>query len=556
MFKKSSVISFVSGLFSMAFLLTVHMNNKTGVFAPWKMMDIFLYIGIFLLTDIVLFGLSKAQEKYYIRMERSSQGPLGVLPKNKRTIPVLSHRMFFILSVVVIMGSFFLCLLTFFPGVASYDTLYILMYDTDMSKQHPMAYCTLIKILKLFGNTSMGLSLSVFLYSILQILMIGLAAAFGLTWLRKKGCPAFVLGCGLVYYIFTPILSMYAITMIKDSLYAAFAMCMIPFLFEVVESKGEFLKTKMGLVSGILILLGTALLRSNGVYMVLPLLLVLGVMVKYGRKQLILLGILTLMFHAIPGAYMSLHGNQALFQEKAGILLGQVAAVVASDEELTEREEQFLNTLMPLSEIKSNYRSTNIDSIKWNSQFDRVFLDENQDEFMQIWLGMLPKHFPTYVKAFLFQTSGFWQTRQEYAIFYNSLDSSSGDAILQNYVAENHLYNEQILPDGLYRILENWYLKESVFFSDGICFWIVIVLGMLLFMQKKEYAILVLPILFNWATIMISTPISIQFRYILMTPFSLPILIGVLFLIKDKVGKGNACADANFLPSVCESDIL
>lgn len=556
MFEKSKPIGLASVLFSMAFVLTVHMDNQGGTWRPWKVTDIFLFVGIFLLTSLMLLGLTKALEKYRLHVGTAT-GKLGfVTVLQRKGMISLSDNIFFVVIFFLVTGSFFLCLLTFFPGVASYDTLYILMYDTDMSKQHPMAYCTFIKILKLFGNTTMGLSLSVLLYSLFQIFVLGLAAAFGLTWLKKKSCPSWFLAGGVIYYALTPILSMYAITMIKDSLFAAFAMCMIPFLFEMVESNGLFLKTKLGLLSGVLILLGTTLLRSNGVYMVIPLLIILGIVVKNGKKQLLALGIMTLFFNAIPGMYMSAHGNQALFQEKAGILLGQVAAVVANDEELTNREEEFLNQLMPLSAIKENYRPTNIDSIKWNSQFDRKFLDDNQKEFMKIWMGMLPKHFNTYVSAFLFQTSGFWQTSQEYAIFYSSLDSSSGDAVLQNYVVENNLYNKEVLPSGIHKYLKNWYLKASVFFSDGICFWIIAFIGTLLFLQRKAYVMLVLPFLFNWITILISTPISIQFRYILMIPFSLPLLIGVLFIRNKKEDKEKAGGSANFLPSMDESDIL
>lgn len=421
-------------------------------------------------------------------------------------------------------------MLTFFPGTTTYDSIYMLVRDTDIAVLHPYAFCLLIRIIKtvvfaLGGNARTAMAV----YTLFQVLVTAGIFAGCIAWMKAKRIPRFWIVLTVLYYGGLSVFSFYSVTFIKDSLFAAFCVLWVPLLYEVAACEGKFLQNWKNVCVYGFVMIATSLLRSNGIYVVLGISLVLILSFRKYWKSFLIMTIVTYLISSLPGIYMTSKGNPPWFQEKVGVLIQQIGATVAETEgaALNEEQEAYLSQIMPIELIIQNYHPENVDYIKWSDDFNRVYLNETKGEFVKLWLELLPAHFGIYVNAWLKNTYGFWNTHQTDVRVHTKFDSFGQ---YTEYLSENGFDETQVLTDGMQSVAEKFYTARIFFLSEGICFWILLLVFVLLLRQKRRLALVAIPSLMNYITLFISSPLSGEFRYILLFPYSLPIMVGLLFL--------------------------
>lgn len=433
---------------------------------------------------------------------------------NNLSISKISSKKLYIISFGILLITSLVCFLTFFPGGANLDTYYILYHDTDMSRQHPMAYCLYIRILKAVFLELGGYKLVIIINSFIQIILWCSVITYSTFWFLKRNHSKFWVLITVLFYSLMPIYSVYVITMLKDTFFAIFCILWIPMLIDIIDSKGEIIKKRFLYFIGLSLI--TSLLRSNAKIIVVSILLYL--IIKFYKlywKQLAFSIVIVLIVSSLPSAFMSYKGNPSWFQEKAGVLIQQIAAVVKESGEKAFSEEQliFLNEIMPIETIKALYSPTNADFIKWDDSFNREYLNEHSTEFIKLWIRLLPGNFSTYVKAWLYDTYGFWSINLREIRYWTDFGE----------------YSKQIFPTIIQDRLTSIYFRFLHFLNEGSLFWFTISISCVFLKNKKKYFVILLPILINFFTIFVSTPVASEYRYVLMVPFSLPIILNVLF---------------------------
>lgn len=517
--KKTVMLILFSMLFGVVFSVSHKLIEEGRVY-----INIIEVFGTGIIIFLILMILWKT-------MQREENREIDVVvPPRKKEILVI-----FLFSV----GINVICLLTYYPGVGMNDGLNILYYGMSQAQQFPVFYCIGLTILKKVGIVLGSLQYSVAIYSILQIICVSALYTWIYVWFSKKKAPKIMKWLVLIYFLLEPLLAMYAISMLKDTLFSLFLFVLMLLLYDLIIEKNNDIGRTWWIFFAV-VLFGIIALRNNGSYIVFPILLILIICCTNNRKNIFAMIVFSILVVVVQKLLMIHFGVEQLFQEIAAIPLQQMAAVVANNGEISADQANFLNQLMPLNEMASKYNPETVDTLKWDGVFNRTFLNENKVEFLVTWAGMLVNNFAIYVKAYLQQTFWFWAPWQEGLVqcFY-SIETVVNNAWLTDFLMTSGIHDQPLLPEALNNILRVWYGLGNKFLREGVCFWIMLGSLLLSILKNKTGKMIVVyaPILLLWLTIMISTPVASSMRYVFVFAYALPFFVGILF-IKNKNSEG------------------
>ncbi len=423
------------------------------------------------------------------------------------------------------------CLCTYFPGVGMNDGLNMLRSGMTMSRMYPAFYCAFISLLTKIGRNFGSLQISIALYSVLQILAVSAACAFIIVWFFNKTAPKWMKCIVLLYLIGEPLLVMYSVSMLKDTLFSVLLIVLVLLLYDLlIEKRDDFPKWEWPVLA--VSEIGIICLRNNGIYIIFPVVTILLILCARYRKQVFCSLVLCITMLLLSKALMAYYNQSQLFQELVAIPLQQMAAVAAYDGKMTEEQREFINHLMPVEEIKEKYVPATADPIKWDSGFDRNFLDEHKMRFLITWAQMLPRNFYIYVEAYLKQTFWFWAPCQEGTVqCFFTIETVSDNDWLPEFMEENGIHDQPLFPEFINQALRKWFSLADKFLREGLCFWIVLATLLVQIVKTGNHAFLVVyaPVLLLWLTIMISTPVASSMRYVLAFVYGLPVFIGLMF---------------------------
>ena len=509
-FKKEYLLyEVISFLFSLCLLLKYEIGFNNNF--PTKFINSFHFnflfflkafiisIPILLVLILLLFLLSK------------------IKIKNKNE---LNNKNVFFISFIGIFITGLIFLIIYYPGNIFNDTLFILKYPYGSSSQHPLSYILFITIpFKIFNFIFHDINFSIFLTCIIQLILSTIIISSIITWINhtfKKSLLTILL---MIYFIFTPIITNYNTSLVKDSLFCIIILSIIPITFSIIKSKGEYLNDKKGFIITILVFTLTSIIRNNGIYVIFVLLISLLIKYKNMRKKLLIILLTILSITTIQ----TILSKKQLFQEKIAIPLQQISYTVYSNGKISNNNIKYLNKIYKYDLYKKNYNPYFVDTIKWDEKFNRDYLNKNERDFIKIWLNMLPNNFESYVKAYLLATYGNWAIESFYPNQGRFLGTN--EALKEN----SNLFNG-INSNKTNNIIKNIYESTTIYFSGGICFWILLfIICYIIYKKKCELLFLTIPLLIIWLSLMLATPFSLAFRYMSPYMYSLPIILVIVF---------------------------
>ncbi len=460
----------------------------------------------------------------------------GTAPDPVSCGPRIQKRKLWTALFISMVLSYGICLLVYFPGVGMNDGLNILYYGMVTANQFPVSYVAWLNALKRIGWILGNYQIVFAIYSIFQILTVSAISSALLCWLSQKRLSRPLFRLVLFYYVCSPLLSMYAISMLKDTLFSLLLTVLCVFLYDTAETKGNLFIGKKACLLFSAVCLGLVVTRNNGAFIVLPLLIALLVIYRNIWKNiLVILGALMVVIVLTTAATRHFSSEQ-LFQEAAAIPIQQLAACVAEDGKLTEEQLDFIDHLLPLETVRERYSPYSVDPIKWGGGFNRAFLQKNKTPFLKIWLQAMPHNIKIYTLAWLRETYWFWAPRQEGPVeCYFSAENIADNTWLTNFLETNGIHDAPVLPQPINGYLRDYYAHAAFYFREGVCFWLALALVLILRFKRasRQYYLVSAPILLLWLTLMISTPIAASFRYVLIYAYFLPILTALLF-VKEK----------------------
>lgn len=437
-----------------------------------------------------------------------------------------------IISFVTIFLGSLIFLLVYYPGSNMNDTLYIIFEPIDHGGQYPLVYGLIIsKLYYFFERVFLSSNISFFILGLFQTTFISWAISKVITWFHdkfKRNIATIIL---IIYFSCVPMMISFNTVLIRDPLFSVFLLLALPYLYEIIETKGNFLKKDNNILKLILCLGGMCLVRNNGIYVFIFLIIIL--LIKYRKvyKQLLFLlfGVLLLVY--IPELLPANYQREKLFQESVAIPIQQLT-YITKYRELDKEDAEYLDSLLPIEVQKKVYNPLCVDSIKWNYAYNRNKLNKTKGQFISIWFKYLPIYFEDYVKAYLLETLDLWSIEEYTPQQGTFLGLDMDDIRVIRYFRK--LKNQDILPNVITKPLKWLYEHTVVYFNNATCFYILIIYILCcIYKKRNELIILGIPLLAVWLTLMISTPLSSAFRYMSSYAYLLPFLLMILFSTKN-----------------------
>lgn len=434
----------------------------------------------------------------------------------------------------------------YFPGTGMNDTINCI---TSYQNNNQTFVYQMIIYYGINGLTKLthDMTTAYAILTIVQMVLMSLIISWVIDWLKKKNIKQIYMNFLILYYALMPVVADYSITLVKDTLFGACMMGMIPILYELLNDRGQLIKNR-NIYSALLIdLLGITVLRSNGKYVaVIVLVILMFIRLNNIKKFLTILLILVVVNLGINFGEKSIIQSDAEFRESIGVPLAQIGAVLTVDGYISEQNKQVLNELLPINIWRESHRFSFVDIIKYNNNFNNQWLNDNKGKFIKVWASILRDNLAIYIKAYFCHTYGFWNlspfniTSIDYSQSYFTRinNNTSDDSYWGEFCTVNKLHNSKIGPGTVREqmdIIFKLAFKVNLILGAGVMFWICMWFVIELIVNRKyKMCCIFLPTIINWSILMIAAPISFVYRYSFYLVLSLPVLfLATLMQMKD-----------------------
>ena len=312
-------------------------------------------------------------------------------------------------------------LLTSWPGHVFGDTIVSLRQvfgDRPLNNHHPIPYTLFLGAcirlaLALGQSVTVGMAVS----TVLQMLVLAFSVGMLVTWVRVRGRLArpvawLMLGC----FALTPHVASFSVAMWKDPLFTAALIWVSVQLVDAIWFGGaSFEAQRWQLPTYATMLLLAMFTRNNGLYLVVLTLVGLVALLlarkRHGRADgwLMRLTVTTAVCATcagiVTGPVYDALGVSGPRVESAGVLVNQMARVVACGGDMTDSDRAFMDAVLPLEKYKQVYTPCCVDKLKWNKSFDSSAL---KNGFVSHWVSMGLRNPLIYVESWILETYGFW----------------------------------------------------------------------------------------------------------------------------------------------------
>lgn len=414
-------------------------------------------------------------------------------------------------------------LLTFAPGSVLADSFASINQSLNgriTSNHHPVFYTLIVDFfikLSLIGGGE-NLNLGVFLYSITQYCIMCLSLGYILAFLYKHHICMPIIWMVGVFYGIMPFFPSYAIIMWKDPLFSL-ALLFLSFFLHFGSINLLLFRRKNFCIGFAIFCLLTIFLRNNGIYIIILLFIIFTVLKKMrftlAWKSMCLVLLFSLV---IQGPVYHILSIEKPSVEAFSIPLQQIAYVTVYEQDsLTKEEKAIIDQLLPIEKYQDVYTPCLVDSIKWNVDFNEVYLEEHKKDVFGLWVRLLPKHFGSYIKAYCLDTFGFWHPYAQNKYGY-----------IDEYILEN---DKGIYPVDLFEKLFGFSVKPYLLsfrpmMGSGTFLWVLLISAALCAKKHSYYRLLFyLPGFLCWLCIMIATPVAFSLRYVYILALLFPVYL-------------------------------
>ena len=446
--------------------------------------------------------------------------------KENKVIRRLKNN-FFIVSVHFIFICWLVWLLLTYPGSVNPDSIIQLRNfygDLDWTAWQPPFSTMIMGGLFHLGKSMIDANFGMFLYNFFQGLAGALVFSYALSRLVKRGVPFMIPVCGMLFFGLTPMWGAYVQWFEKDFLFTVAVVLFTALISEIVLDRACSVKMLICIcLSGILM----ALLRNNGIYVIIPTLIGCIFYLKGKDCRKIISGLVIILVGYIlvtKALYPALGIGKTSPAETMGFMLQATARYVQEyPDEVTEFEKEVLSNNLVSYDALYNYEPRISDPVKI------YYTHADFGSYIKIWFQMFFKHPMVYIESYLNGAYGYMAPVSRDIGAYINLDGY--DTYLRELGVEH--------PDnGNLRYLAVWIwntnlemplIKYTV--SPGLYTWLTVAALWLMIKNKRKVGIiLAIPNLIN-ILVCTASPLADAMRYALPTVAVMPLLIGWIFLL-------------------------
>ena len=434
-------------------------------------------------------------------------------------------------------------LLAYYPGHMSWDSTYQWMQAAGyikMTNSHPILHTLLIVICqKIGGILSKDPNFQVAIYSFIQLSLMAAIFSYTITWLKRYNTPYVICCFVFIWYALHPIFGSYGIIMWKDVIFGCFVLLETLCIADIALSNCKCLKNIVFIVYWFIITILCSLFRHNGIYAIIFTLFLLPFVIKNKTKEK--LSICCICFIIIIVSI-----NNIIVKKYSGpgsvfllsVPVQQISRTVAHNGNISDNDCMTIEKIASLESIKEKY-------VFWLSDptvvlFSGNIKDVKKWQFFKLWCSIFLKNPGIYIDAFIYQTYGFW--------YPLDLSRSYIEKGINKDVSNLHNINLEIAYGSksmfLSKILDNIFKISrlpgiSIIWGIGAHIVLIIYCGIVFWIRgNKRLLSCLLPCISVWGTLLISTPIYIEWRYAFSFFTTLPV-IAVLAFFKGSTDNKN-----------------
>lgn len=425
-----------------------------------------------------------------------------------------------------------------YPGTLCWDTLGQIEQvtkGTGYSTHHPILHTLIVGGLSQLGYVVFGsYDIGLFVYMLLQVVMLAIAMAATIGVLAKRGMKACWLWGLLFLYCAAPIYTNIVSVAIKDVPYNAFVVGYV-ICFALLMEEPRRIKNVKFLLAFVAVQMGAILFRNNGLVMVLLSGIVAFVWLfkKYNWKERIvslvaLFGASIAVAKLITFILMQLtSATEGSMGEMMSVPFQQTARYLQLyRDEITEEERVAIETVLgPVDKIAEVYDPESSDPVK--ALHDKGATTGAWMDYLVAWAKGFFKHPVVYVEAFFAHIYGWFSPNVSNAIRY--------ECIAEDFSQQGLFPSAQKLLIFLYRYTDRISILGLVQ-NIGAYVWGLFFLA---FYQKKEkktaLSVANLPLCISLLVCMASPCFIYHPRYGLAILFTIPFLYGMSVTGKESI---------------------
>ncbi len=461
-----------------------------------------------------------------------------------RKVTGISNKKFFFLISFLLFLFWFPYLLVYYPGIVPADTIVSINQAIDFScltNQFSIFYTFFIKFFiwfcSLFGQ---GVTFSLFLLMVFQMIYLSFCMSYLICWLRNKGFSKVICFLFILLYGCMPFYAALSASMFRDPIFSASLLIFSLFLIDCVISSGKLIEDKKFIIRIVLLCLIITLSRNNGYFVLLFTFLLIFVFHLFKKITIdfteigsICLIFVFLYLCILSPVYRYFHVEEA-FSDSVGILLSQMSSVVVYDGKMSTEDRKFIDNMFPLEKFPNTYRPCVVDLLKWDRDFDDVYIRDHKMHFFQTYFHLLIQNPYLYLKSWALSTYGYWAFNH-WELNVADYNISAGDLDQLKYNVGVPIDTKNFLKNRLIPVKKIFTIYGKNI-SLSILNWIIFFLVLLLFLSKNYHMLITLgPTLGVVFSLFIATPNAYWPRYGLLEYYMLPVYV-FIFLISFSIG--------------------
>lgn len=447
----------------------------------------------------------------------------------------------FLFCFIIILICWLPYIISFYPVILSPDPSYQIMqffhidnkYSTYsilldpsviITNHHPVIHTLLlgsmVKIGTLLGSVNIGL----FLYSIIQILILSSTLSYTIVFLKNIKIPTKYLLLCLIIYALTPVFPFYSMSAVKDVIFGSLIILYIISIYQFMNKKEITFKD---MLKELLLMILIILFRNNGFHVIL---LSFPFLIFYkNKKQILMIFLLMLTFNVTYNKVILPYFKitPSSIREVLSIPFQQTARYVNEyDSELSGKDKKIIDQILEYDTLATRYNPELADPVK--NKFNRYYKSEDLKEYFKVWKKGLFKHPITYIEATVHNTYGYFYPFKTNWYFYHKYDTRIVKKGFDYHY--NSLSSERNFLTIIATIFP--YIPVIGFLVNiGFNSWILLFMACYLIYQKKYKSLVVLLPSFVLLLVCVASPANTYFRYALPNIFAMPLLFGIF--LKD-----------------------
>ena len=400
-------------------------------------------------------------------------------------------------------------LLVFYPGNVPNDTMWQWSQATkfQFDDWHPVMHSMLMAFLMRVWHTPACIAL-------FQIICLSITLGYSAYTLEKINAPKVFIWVWLGIIAIFPINGIYSVTILKDTMFNIWFMFFSIILFNIYIYSGKWLDNKKNIMVFFIAIMGTLLMRHNGIYILLIFLPIYLFCQKVNRKKIAIIFSLSFIVYfiiTIP-IYKLLNVTPGLESEKYSVPVNVMAAIVKDGNNVTDEQKKQISDIMPIEIWKDKYNPILADPIKSELRQHQSKYLENKVGFFTLLTKLSIQNPKQALKGYAAITNICWNISDRSSIVRAYIGISPVRTELKN---DKSLVSSSKMPQLKNVLISciNW-KRFDIVWRPALYFFIVVFCSIILILKKgfKSIAFLI-PFYLNIILFMLTIPAQ-TFRYL------------------------------------------